>query len=86
MTDMIHGHEVMHMMLESGQDYTRATLKKAIQGRFGQDARFYTCSASDLDADGLIDFLAARGKFVESGQGFKTAADKMCSHDHEHHH
>lgn len=86
MTDMIHGHEVMHMMLESGQNYTRDSLRKAIHERFGKEARFYTCSASDMDAEALIEFLAARGKFVDSGEGFNMAADKMCSHDHEHHH
>ena len=86
MSNSIHGHEVMHMMLESGQSYTRASLRQAIHERFGKEARFYTCSASDLDADALISFLEARGKFVDMGTGFGTAADRLCSHESEHKH
>ncbi|MBD1391335.1 YecH family protein [Neiella sp. HB171785] len=80
MTDSVHGHEVMHMMLDSEQQFTRATLKQAIEQKFGPATKFHTCSASDMDADELIDFLAARGKFVESDDGFNTAADKICNH------
>ncbi|GGA69785.1 hypothetical protein GCM10011369_09300 [Neiella marina] len=80
MTDSIHGHEVMHMMLDSEQQFTRATLKQAIEQKFGATAKFHTCSASDMNADQLIEFLAARGKFVESEQGFNTAAEKICNH------
>jgi probable metal-binding protein len=80
MQTQIHGHEVMEMMVESGAAYTRASLKAAILARFGADARFYTCAAENLTADGLIDFLAARGKFVAQGDGFTTGADQMCAH------
>lgn len=48
--------------------------------RFGAQARYHTCSASDLDADGLIALLRARGKFVEDEQGFQTRADRVCHH------
>lgn len=80
MSGSIHGHQVMEMMLESEQGFTRESLKAAMAERFGADARFYTCRAQDMDADGLIDFLAARGKFVEQGEGFNTAAEKICNH------
>lgn len=48
--------------------------------RFGAEARFHTCSASEMDAEALIDFLAARGKFIDSAEGFQTRADKICNH------
>ena len=81
MTDSIHGHEVLHFMLETDQRHTRGTLKEAIDERFGADARFHTCSASDMNAEQLIDFLAARGKFVDDSTGaFTTHADKICNH------
>ncbi len=57
-----------------------ASLKQAIDERFGAEARFHTCSASEMDAEALIDFLAKRGKFIESEQGFQTHADKICNH------
>lgn len=80
MSESIHGHEVMHMMLESETGFTRASLKEAIEARFGADAQFHTCSAKEMDAEALIDFLAAKGKFVESEAGFNTQADKICNH------
>ena len=54
MSQSIHGHEVMEMMLEEGGHFTRASLREAIEARFGADARFHTCSASEMDAEALI--------------------------------
>lgn len=76
----IHGHEVMQMMLELDCAFTRASLRQAIEGRFGVGARFYTCSAAGMTADQLIDFLEQRGKFVDRDSGFNTAPDRICKH------
>ncbi|MEG0009251.1 YecH family metal-binding protein [Aeromonas lusitana] len=80
MSQSIHGHEVMEMMLTQGGQFTRASLKQAIDERFGSEARFHTCSASEMDAEALIELLAKRGKFIESEHGFQTRADKICNH------
>ena len=80
MSDSIHGHEVLHLMLERGGAFTREGLRDAIAARFGADARFHTCSADDLTADQLIDFLAARGKFVDGENGFNTQPHSTCNH------
>lgn len=80
MTDEIHGHEVMQMMVELDRSFTRDTLREAIEERFGKEARFFTCSANHMTADQLIDFLAAKGKFVERDSGFSTAAEHICQH------
>ncbi|MGY3959227.1 MULTISPECIES: YecH family metal-binding protein [Aeromonas] len=80
MTQSVHGHEVMEMMLAQGGQFTRTSLREAIDARFGTDARFHTCSASEMDAEALIALLAQRGKFIESGQGFQTHAGKICHH------
>lgn len=41
MTQSVHGHEVMEMMLAQGGQFTRASLKQAIDERFGAEARFH---------------------------------------------
>ncbi|OOI52410.1 hypothetical protein BMT89_15840 [Escherichia coli] len=46
--DSIHGHEVLNMMIESGEQYTHASLEAAIKARFGEQARFHTCSAEGM--------------------------------------
>ena len=78
--DDIHGHEVMRMMLESSEAYDEERLEAAIHARFGESARFCTCSASGMTARQLIEFLAARGKFVPAREGFSTDPTKICDH------
>ena len=80
MTRQVHGHEVMQMMLDLDQSFTRGSLCEAIQERFGADARFFTCSAQDMTADELISFLEQRGKFVGRDAGYSTEADRICKH------
>ena len=76
----IHGHEVMKMMLASGKAYTKDTLVKDIVSTFGNDTRFYTCSAENMTAEELVSFLDSKGKFLRQKGGFQTSADKMCNH------
>ena len=78
--EQIHGHEVIQMMLQSGKAYTRTSLLTDMVATFGPDARFFTCSAENLTAEGIIDFLQAKGKFVPCEEGFQTSAELMCKH------
>lgn len=86
MTQSIHGHEVLHFMLEHPQGFTRESLKTAIVARFGADTTFHTCSAEGMDADTLIEFLTKKGKFVEQGNSFNTREEYICNHGDEHDH
>ena len=80
MTNQIHGHAVMEMMLETEKIYTDATLIEAIEKRFGTDTSFFTCSASEMNAAELVNFLKSKGKFMPSGEGYILAGNTMCSH------
>ncbi len=78
---MTHGHEVLHMM--EGNNYsTKQQLVDAIIERFGVDERFYTCSAENLTAAELVDFLAERGKFMpgSGSSDFTVDITKVCNH------
>lgn len=76
---MAHGHDVLHMM--EGNSYaTKEELVKAIIEHFGKDERFHTCSADNMDAAELVDFLTARGKFMSAEDGFTVDASKICNH------
>jgi len=78
MPEQVHGHEVMRMMMDDGRVYTKTTLRAAIAERFGEGARFYTCSAENMTADELVIFLKGRSKFIHEGEGFRTEPDRMC--------
>ena len=74
---MIHGHEVLRMM--EGNSYASAEeLIAAIVAKFGSDARFHTCSASDMNAASLVAFFEAKGKFKPAEGGFTMDRGKVC--------
>jgi probable metal-binding protein len=70
----------MDAMLASGRLFTRDTAAAFVREKFGFGCRYHTCSASGLTADELIDFLAARGKFVGTEEGFTVNAHRVCQH------
>ena len=78
MSESIHGHQVMEMMATSGENYSKESLKSEIASKFGLEARFHTCMGSDMTADDLIDFLSAKGKFIESEEGISMPEGHLC--------
>lgn len=70
----------MKMMLGSGRVYTKASLAAEIVKQFGAEARFHTCSAEDLTAEELVEFLDSKGKLVAREGGLQTSTDLMCQH------
>ncbi len=60
--EQLHAHEVLHMM--EGNSYTELSLREAIIQKFGEQQRFFTCSANNMDVDTLIEFLKRKGKFI----------------------
>jgi probable metal-binding protein len=80
MTDSIHGHEVMHMMIDSGCTWQREALVAAVEEKFGKESRFHTCSATEMNAEDLIEFLEGRGKIIETSEGLTTTIDHVCEH------
>ena len=78
--DSIHGHEVLNMMIASGEQYSVESLEAAIHARFGEQARFHTCSAKNMSAGELVAFLQKKGKFIPQESGFTTEESKICRH------
>ncbi|MEB4675978.1 YecH family protein [Enterobacteriaceae bacterium G50] len=78
--ESIHGHEVLNMMIASGESYSKESLVAAIESRFGEDARFHTCSAENMSAAELVAFLEKKGKFISVNAGFTTTESKICRH------
>lgn len=84
----IHGHEVLQMMLASGESWTVASLEAAIRRRFGEEARFHTCSEENLSAAELVAFLEKKANLLPERKvllpqkirfaGIKMAATRGC--------
>lgn len=76
----IHGHEVLEMIAASGRSYSNASLKAAIEEKFGPDARFHICSGGNMTAEELIDALWAKGKFSGTPEAFGFDPANRCNH------
>lgn len=76
--EQLHAHEVLHMM--EGNSYTELSLREAIIRKFGEQQRFFTCSADNMDVDTLIEFLKRKGKFIPANGGFTVDMTKVCNH------
>jgi probable metal-binding protein len=81
MTSSIHGHDVMRMMVEAGRSFTESELEEAIVRKFGDQARFHTCSASDMTPKQLIGFLKMRNKFIISDNAMGMNPENICDHE-----
>jgi probable metal-binding protein len=80
MSESVHGHQVMQMMLTHGSALTKHDLKTMMHNEFGAETLYHTCSATEMDAEMLIEFLEDKGKFIPSNDGITTTADKICNH------
>ena len=78
--ESIHGHEVMHLIADAKHALTRDGWIIEIGRKFGPDARFHTCSADNMNAGELLDFLDARGKFVVADGVLSLDAGLICQH------
>ena len=80
LTEEIHGHEVLEMMIRFGKQYSRSSLVEAINHQFGGEARFYICCGGGMTAAELVDTLAAKGKFMGTEDAFEFNPAKRCNH------
>ena len=79
--ESIHGHDVMHMIADAGRAFSKAELITEIGAKFGETARFHTCSAEGMTGAELVDFLMARGKFQSSDeQSITLDSTAICQH------
>jgi probable metal-binding protein len=63
----IHGHEVLQMMLPRA-NLTRRPAGGGNRARFGEEARFHTCSAENLSAAELVAFLQKKANLLPRGR------------------
>ncbi len=76
----IHGHTVLTMLLNSEEPLSRQDLVGMIEGEFGSDVCFHTCSQQGLTLTQLLDFLLSKQKIVESDSGLTVNPDRVCHH------
>lgn len=80
MSERIHGHVVLEAILAESAPIPRSQLTDAMATLHGMDARYHTCSASDMTLQDLLEFLLERGKISESADGIVAHREQMCTH------
>lgn len=80
----VHGHEILERLIAAGGTMPLSALKAAASRDFGEDARYYTCSARGMTFDGLIGFLLQRSKVAIGDEMVTVRAENMCR-DGDHH-
>ena len=75
----IHGHEVIYFLVDSGPTPQQAFIENLIE-HFGDKTTYYTCSAKNLNAYGIVDLLIIKGKFIKTANGLTTDIGKVCKH------
>lgn len=76
----IHGHEVINLVCSHPEGISTASLTETVAQHFGQDARFYTCSAEGMTLGELLSFLADRNKIELRGDHVFPGGSKTCNH------
>jgi len=76
----IHGHEVIQLLFQISHDKTKSELIKEVQTAFGEDSRFYNCSAENMTAEDMITFFEGKGKIIFTDSGFELGTPGGCSH------
>lgn len=82
MSDSVHGHDVMALMVAQANPVLKPELIAQIVQTFGEATRYHTCSAENLTAEELISLLLNKGKITESAQGLSLVAGRQCHHSH----
>jgi probable metal-binding protein len=78
--ESIHGHDVMALIAEAGRPLSRSEIVALTSQRFGAEARYHTCSAEGLSAEGLVDFLKERGKLTGGDGALSLDTGEVCQH------
>jgi probable metal-binding protein len=81
MAATIHGHEILHLIVDADPALTRDRLGQVVERRFGTDCRFHTCSAQGMDLEQLLQFLQDRGKIACVDGTLTADPSRICSHD-----
>lgn len=80
MSDSVHGHDVMALMVAQGSPILKHELINLMAQKFGDSAHYHTCSAENLTATELINLLISKSKLQETERGITLVAGRQCHH------
>jgi probable metal-binding protein len=84
---IVMGHEILDLVAARQGRCTLDQLKADAARVFGPGAIFGNCHGDRFDIDGLVEFLASKGKLARQGDDVMLGEVPGCGgHDHDHPH
>lgn len=77
----VHAHEVLHLLVDGGTEWTVDGLRREVEERYGVEVRFESCSAAGMDFDQLLQFLLQRRKIAVIDGTVTADPSKICAHE-----
>jgi probable metal-binding protein len=83
----VHGHIILERIIEAGGTMPLGSLQSFAESH-GRDATYFTCSASGMSFEELLQFLSTRNKISIADGQVTVYVENMCRHgeDGEHSH
>jgi probable metal-binding protein len=76
----IHAHEVLSFIDANAGGIETAAFSQKVREAFGDDARFYACSAAGMTSEELLAFLFRREKIAEIQGRLHVNRANLCQH------
>jgi len=76
---IVPGHDVLALLAGHGGQATVAELRMDAERTFGPDAVYGNCHGDVFDFEGLLAFLASKGKLARTGDRLVLGAVPACS-------
>ena len=80
MENVIHAHDVLHMVAESNDGIVLHELRAILNERYGSAVRFTNCGDARFTVDELLEFLETRGKISVIDGVARVNSDRVCRH------
>lgn len=81
MSNSIHAHEILRLIDSTAPIRGIEDLREQLTECLGPEARFHTCSRTDMSLDDLLIFLYERGKVEERDGRVSVVTDHVCRHE-----
>lgn len=81
MTDIIHAHNLLELLLQYDGGMTKDALLHEITNRFGEAVLFTNCTENTYTFDQILQFLASRDKIIVEGDTISVRKENICADD-----
>ncbi len=78
---VVMGHDLVNLVASLGGEVELEKLREAAAAAFGPDAILANCHGDTFTVDGLVLFLAWKGKLEVDGTRVRTGPVAPCSHN-----